>query len=553
MTASRNPGSALYAPESAPGRHRGAVRPAAPAVHGCWYPSADPSGRHVAFICDRAGVPQLWTGPVDGPEAHRLDADPHPVTEVAWSPDGRWIAYTTAPGGGELTRVLCVRPDGTGQAPAGRRRVRHLRAARLLAARRLRDRGDRHRVRPARPRRPVPRGGVRTARHRTRPAVGGPRRPGRPARPGRRTARGGRRRRTAGLRPGAGGADPVRLSRRPGGHRRARPAVQRTRRRQPAGVRPQPRRPPRPRLPGPARTPRGPGRAHRGLRRDLRLPGRRRRPWIGGFSPSAGTVWLRSDAGREYAALLAAHLDPRGELRTTRVVAEREDCGLELLALGHDGRRAVLAWNRHGVSDLELLVLRSAPPHGTGTGAAPRPRPATRAASTCPTRSSPGSRPPPTPTPPSSRCPDRVATPACGGCRTARPCAPLVLPRRGRLPAGFHPGAPHARAAGRPGRPPARRLVLPRPRPLARRTRALRPPSARRPRGTGTPRPRPLYLELLNRGLDVFAPDVRGSSGHGRSFTDADLGAGRFSAINDVADCAAHVMVEGLADPGGWL
>ncbi|MEZ0162647.1 alpha/beta hydrolase family protein, partial [Streptomyces griseorubens] len=59
----------------------------------------------------------------------------------------------------------------------------------------------------------------------------------------------------------------------------------------------------------------------------------------------------------------------------------------------------------------------------------------------------------------------------------------------------------------------------------------------------------PLYLELLGRGLDVFAPDVRGSSGHGRSFTDADLGAGRFSAIDDVADCAAHVMVQGLADP----
>ena len=34
---------------------------------------------------------------------------------MAWSPDGRWIAYTTAPGGGEHTRVLCVRPDGTGR------------------------------------------------------------------------------------------------------------------------------------------------------------------------------------------------------------------------------------------------------------------------------------------------------------------------------------------------------------------------------------------------------------------------------------------------------
>ncbi|MER6984895.1 S9 family peptidase, partial [Streptomyces carpinensis] len=83
--------------------------------HGCWYPSVDPGGRHVAFICDRGGVPQLWEGPVDSDDVHLLDAEPDPVAEVAWSPDGRWIAYTTAPGGSEHTRVLCVRPDGTGR------------------------------------------------------------------------------------------------------------------------------------------------------------------------------------------------------------------------------------------------------------------------------------------------------------------------------------------------------------------------------------------------------------------------------------------------------
>ncbi|WP_374200854.1 TolB family protein, partial [Streptomyces bambusae] len=89
--------------------------PAVLTVHGCWYPSADPTGDHVAFICDRAGVPQLWSGPARGGETHVLDADPHPVIEVSWSPDGRWIAYTSAPGGGEHTRVMVVRPDGTGR------------------------------------------------------------------------------------------------------------------------------------------------------------------------------------------------------------------------------------------------------------------------------------------------------------------------------------------------------------------------------------------------------------------------------------------------------
>jgi dipeptidyl aminopeptidase/acylaminoacyl peptidase len=59
----------------------------------------------------------------------------------------------------------------------------------------------------------------------------------------------------------------------------------------------------------------------------------------------------------------------------------------------------------------------------------------------------------------------------------------------------------------------------------------------------------PLYHELLGRGLDVFAPDVRGSSGHGRSFVDADLGTGRFAALDDVADCTAHAVTAGPADP----
>ena len=88
--------------------------PAPVAAHGCWYPSADPTGERIAFICNRNGVPQLWVGPPQG-KARLLDAGPDPVTEVSWSPDGRWIAYTTAPGGSERTQVLGIRPDGTGR------------------------------------------------------------------------------------------------------------------------------------------------------------------------------------------------------------------------------------------------------------------------------------------------------------------------------------------------------------------------------------------------------------------------------------------------------
>ncbi|MFD8253314.1 S9 family peptidase [Streptomyces werraensis] len=551
MTATRNPGSALYAPESAPLADTSAPYDLPPpAVHGCWYPSADPSGRHVAFICDRAGVPQLWTGPVDGPEVRRLDADPHPVTEVSWSPDGRWIAYTTAPGGGELTRVLCVRPDGSdrhllagGESGTSARLGcwQHDGSAIAVTVTESAPPGHADRYHAEAPGPPgtehAPQWAGRDGRAVLLDPAGG--RLG--AADGGVRAASGReleeRTLSAYLVDPEGTVAPVLLFSERGAANQRVCDLSRDGRL--------------------ALVYRGP----RGRREALvvrtedsgvtcAFPVADGDPWVGGFSPSAGTLWLRSDAGREYAALLAAHLGPRGELHTTRVVAEREDCGLELLTLGHDGRRAVLAWNRHGVSDLELRALKSAPPYGTGAGAAPPP-------------SAGDAR--------SVDLPHEVVTRIAP---TADPDAPVVALSGSRR----HPGVwwlPHGAPLRTPwssrdedALPPGLTPVRPTPvRPVARDGLQLGGWYYRAPgRSPGEPAPcvlhlhggpeeqerpvlEPLYLELLGRGLDVFAPDVRGSSGHGRSFTDADLGAGRFSAIDDVADCAAHVMVQGLADP----
>nr|BFE81778.1 hypothetical protein GCM10020093_043790 [Planobispora longispora] len=67
----------------------------------------------------------------------------------------------------------------------------------------------------------------------------------------------------------------------------------------------------------------------------------------------------------------------------------------------------------------------------------------------------------------------------------------------------------------------------------------------------------PLYQNLLAAGIGVFAPNVRGSSGSGRAFRDADNHALRFRAIDDAADCAEELARLGLADPAriacmGW-
>ncbi|GAA3351925.1 alpha/beta fold hydrolase [Amorphoplanes nipponensis] len=58
----------------------------------------------------------------------------------------------------------------------------------------------------------------------------------------------------------------------------------------------------------------------------------------------------------------------------------------------------------------------------------------------------------------------------------------------------------------------------------------------------------PLFQSLVDRGIAVFAPNVRGSSGFGRSFVNADNGALRYAAIGDVAACVSYLVSTGVAD-----
>jgi dipeptidyl aminopeptidase/acylaminoacyl peptidase len=58
-----------------------------------------------------------------------------------------------------------------------------------------------------------------------------------------------------------------------------------------------------------------------------------------------------------------------------------------------------------------------------------------------------------------------------------------------------------------------------------------------------------LFQSLVAAGVAVFAPNVRGSSGSGRSFLHADDREQRFGAIADVAACVGHLVESGIADP----
>lgn len=59
----------------------------------------------------------------------------------------------------------------------------------------------------------------------------------------------------------------------------------------------------------------------------------------------------------------------------------------------------------------------------------------------------------------------------------------------------------------------------------------------------------PLFQSLADLGIAVFAANVRGSSGFGRTFVNADNGPLRYAAIADVAACVEHLVSSGIADP----
>src|SRR3954453_19597344 len=81
-------------------------------IRTCWSPSLSSDGRRIAFISDLTGVPQVWTVAAEGGWPDLVTALDDQVLEVKWSPDGEWLAFVLAPGGGMNQQVYVVHPDG---------------------------------------------------------------------------------------------------------------------------------------------------------------------------------------------------------------------------------------------------------------------------------------------------------------------------------------------------------------------------------------------------------------------------------------------------------
>ena len=83
-------------------------------VGSCSSPAFSPDGRQIAFVSNLSGLPQIWKVASSGGWPEMVTALEDPVGSVTWSPDGAWLAFNLAPGGGMNEQIYLVRPDGTG-------------------------------------------------------------------------------------------------------------------------------------------------------------------------------------------------------------------------------------------------------------------------------------------------------------------------------------------------------------------------------------------------------------------------------------------------------
>ncbi|HLJ34520.1 MAG TPA: prolyl oligopeptidase family serine peptidase, partial [Ktedonobacteraceae bacterium] len=82
-------------------------------IGSCYSPSFSPDGKRVTFISDLNGTPQVWIVPTEGGWPELITNLDDQVQQVSWSPDGLWLAFSLAPGGGMNQQVYLVHPDGT--------------------------------------------------------------------------------------------------------------------------------------------------------------------------------------------------------------------------------------------------------------------------------------------------------------------------------------------------------------------------------------------------------------------------------------------------------
>jgi dienelactone hydrolase len=239
---------------------------------------------------------------------------------------------------------------------------------------------------------------------------------------------------------------------------------------------------------------------------------------------------IRSDNGCEHARLLEVTATADGVAYV--VVAERPDCDLDEFVVSDDLSTVAMLWNVEGRSELQILEYTD------NTLLEPIPLPGMVASEL--SISAGGSMVAVTVEGPSLPRTVELVDP-----RT-REWQPIDRePSRGPVVTGFAVGPTLETITARDG------LMLP--------AWLHRPPAGAPatgalvylhggPEGQSRPDYSEIFPELLNAGITVLTPNVRGSGGLGRSFMHADDKEKRFAAIDDVAECVRFLLDAGLAD-----
>ena len=440
-------------------------------VGSCSSPTFSPDGRQIAFVSNLSGLPQIWKVASSGGWPEMVTALEDPVGSVTWSPDGAWLAFNLAPGGGMNEQIYLVRPDGTGLrrlTPGGKDNNRlgvWSRDGKLLtigSSRRTPAAIDAYVV-------DVATGDLRLVSEN----------------------------------PGTGGFSDLTGDRRLALLNRL--------------------------------VARGDNNLYlvdvASRKETLLTPHEGPGSFFGSFSPDGKSVYLATNKDRDLRAFGRIRIAD-GEPGAIETVAARSDAELDNFEIDDQGRRAALVWNVAGRSEMELLDLRNG-------RAESRPK--------LPAELAGGMK--------FSADGSRLAVTVSGSTMPADIWTlDVATGRWTQITSSPHPGVDLAR------------LV----RPELIRFRAhdglelsgwlYRPASGAGPFPTvlsfhGGPesQERPgfssNYQALVARGIAVFAPNVRGSSGFGKRFVNLDNGALRFDGVKDIRACVDAVVSRKVADP----